>query len=238
MVNKSDIEDPPALADLLRGTPYLIPEDLLLDGILNPRSPSGSVMDRASALWNAAITAVERGRPADGLLLSEQAGELVRLSGNLQARARIQVTQAWVLLAQTPPQPERARDHLRNALPQLRQYANMLSVCSAQTELARCEVLMGRPSVAVRLARTALSTCHRTTRWNAPGHWPCWPLPCWLREIPKPASSAWTRRRPCLTSRAPTATPGRSGDSSVMSTDNSRTSTGHSPPQIGHLKCS
>ena len=156
-----DLEGSAALVSTLASA-YLERGDLtraqiLLDGILNPRSPSGSVMDRASALWNAAITAVERGRPADGLLLSEQAGELVRLSGNLQARARIQVTQAWVLLAQTPPQPERARDHLRNALPQLRQYANMLSVCSAQTELARCEVLMGRPSVAVRLARTALS---------------------------------------------------------------------------------
>ncbi len=151
----ADLVSTLASAYLERGD--LARASLLLDDVVARTTQTGSIADRAPALWNAAITAVERGRPADGLLLAEQAAQLVAHSGNLRSRARIQVTQAWVLLAQTPPRPEPARDLLRDALPQLRQYANQLSVCSAQTELARCEVLLGRPAVAVRHARSALS---------------------------------------------------------------------------------
>ncbi len=46
---------------------------------------------------------------------------------------------------------------LRTALPRLRQYGGALTVARAETELARCELLLTRPEVARRHARSALT---------------------------------------------------------------------------------
>jgi ATP/maltotriose-dependent transcriptional regulator MalT len=59
---------------------------------------------------------------------------------------------------------------LRGTLPGLRQHDTSLSVASAETELARCELLLGRPAVAARVARSALrrlSPEHRVERARA-----------------------------------------------------------------------
>jgi tetratricopeptide (TPR) repeat protein len=117
---------------------------------------SGEREARAKTLWNAAITATERGRTADGLLLAEQASLLLSSVPDLRGRARLQSTLAWVLLAQREPEAERARALLREALPFLRQHDSSLSVAAAETELARCELVLGRPDVAARHARSAL----------------------------------------------------------------------------------
>jgi tetratricopeptide (TPR) repeat protein len=117
---------------------------------------SGEREARAKTLWNAAITATERGRSADGLLLAEQASLLLSSAPDVRGRARLQVSLAWVLLAQVEPVAERARSLLREALPLLRQHDSSRSVASAETELARCELVLGRPEVAGRHARSAL----------------------------------------------------------------------------------
>lgn len=128
----------------------------LLDDLLEQTSLRGTIEEQASAYWNAAITATERGNAGDGLHLAEQATALLSVGSNLRARARVQVTKAWVLLAQDPPQAVEARAILREALPDLRQHDGAVVLASAETELARCEVLLGRPEVARRHAQSAL----------------------------------------------------------------------------------
>jgi tetratricopeptide (TPR) repeat protein len=143
---------------------------LLIDELVARADEVGTLEDQASAYWNAAVTAVERGRSDEGLLLCDQAALLTRLTADLRAQARLAVTQAWVLLAQTPPRAHEARALLRDTLPGLRQHDTSLSVASAETELARCELLLGRPAVAVRVARSALrrlSPEHRVERARA-----------------------------------------------------------------------
>jgi transcriptional regulator with XRE-family HTH domain len=134
----------------------LLRAQLLLDDLLDQVVGSGSPEDEAFACWNAAINAVERGRPKVGLQLAEQAAALLDVGGDVRARARLQVSRAWVHLAQTPPEAEEARSLLRDALPSLRQYAGATSVASAETELARCELMLARPEIARRHAQSAL----------------------------------------------------------------------------------
>ena len=134
----------------------LIRAAALLDNLLKQTSLNGTLEDQASAYWNAAVTATERGRPKDGLFLADQATALLSLGNNMRSRARVQVAKAWILLAQQPPKATEARGILREALPLLRQYDGNLSVASAETELARCEVLLNRPVVARRHAQSAL----------------------------------------------------------------------------------
>ena len=128
----------------------------LLDDLIEETSVHGTLEEQASAYWNASITATERGNPREGLQLAEQAATLVSVGSNLRARARVKVTKAWVLLAQDPPQAVEARTLLRAALPDLRLHDGEFVVAEAETELARCEVILGRPEVARRHAQSAL----------------------------------------------------------------------------------
>ena len=128
----------------------------LLDDLLEETSRNGSLQEQSYAYWNSAITAVERGRPDHALDLADQAAALLNLGNDMRARARTSVTKAWILLAQTPPRAEEARNLLRDTLPLLRQYDSTLALASAETELARCEVILNRPDIARRHAQSAL----------------------------------------------------------------------------------
>lgn len=126
--------------------------------------------DRAYAYWNAAINAAERGHVGEGRRLAERAHALLSEGEDARSYARLEVTRGWLLLAETPPDAVAARRILRSALPRLRQHAGTLSVASAETELARCELLLGRPDSAVRVARSALKHLgpeHRVERARA-----------------------------------------------------------------------
>ena len=112
--------------------------------------------DQAFAYWNAAINAVERGKPKQGLQLADEARALLETGNDLRARARLHVTRAWVHLAQEPPEATEARALLRDALPHLRQYSGSGDVAAAEVELARSELLLGRPEVARRHAQSAI----------------------------------------------------------------------------------
>jgi transcriptional regulator with XRE-family HTH domain len=134
----------------------LLRAQMLLDDLLDQVSGGEAPEAEAFAYWNAAINAVERGRAKDGLRLAEQAAALLDAGGDARARARLQLSRAWVHLAQDPPEAAEARALLRDALPHVRQYAGGAEIASADTELARCELILGRPEVARRHARAAL----------------------------------------------------------------------------------
>lgn len=142
----------------------------ILDALLDETQATGTTDERAYAYWNAAINAAERGHVGEGGRLAERARALLSEGEDSRSQARLHVTRAWLLLAQDPPDPQSARRILRSALPELRQHAGALSVASAETELARCELLLSRPEVATRLARAALKRLapeHRVERARA-----------------------------------------------------------------------
>jgi tetratricopeptide (TPR) repeat protein len=137
---------------------------IILDDLIAQTEQSGSLDDRGYAYWNAAVTAAERGQVGEGLRLAERAAALLSTGDDVRSRARLQVTRAWLLLAERPPDAATARRILRAALPEVRQHAGALSVASAETELARCELLLGRADVARRLAQSALKRLHEEHR--------------------------------------------------------------------------
>ncbi len=155
-----DVEGYAALISTLAGAYHergdLLRAAQLLDELVRRADVEGTAADRAAAYWNAALLAVDRGRAGEGLRLVEQATALLSDAADQRWRARIQVTRSWVLLAQDPPAAAEAREVLRRALPAIRQHVGEATVASAETNLARCELLLGRPEVARRHARSAL----------------------------------------------------------------------------------
>jgi tetratricopeptide (TPR) repeat protein len=137
---------------------------IVLDILIAQTEESGSLDERGYAYWNAAVTAAERGQVGEGLRLADRAAVLLSTGDDVRSRARLQVTKAWLLLAEQPPDAAAARRILRAALPDVRQHGGTLSVASAETELARCELLLGRPDVARRLAQSALKRLHEEHR--------------------------------------------------------------------------
>jgi tetratricopeptide (TPR) repeat protein len=137
---------------------------VILDDLIAQTERSGSLDDRGYAYWNAAVTAAERGQVGEGMRLADRAAALLSVGDDVRSRARLQVTRAWLLLAERPPDAAAARRILRAALPEVRQHAGALSVASAETELARCELLLGRADVARRLAQSALKRLHEEHR--------------------------------------------------------------------------
>ncbi len=163
-----DVEGYAALVSTVAGAHHergdLVRAQQLLDDLVTRADVEGSSADRGAAYWNAALLAVDRGRAGEGLRLVEQATALLSDATDQRWRARIQVTRSWVLLAQDPPAAAEARDVLRRALPAIRQHAGSATVCSAETNLARCELLLGRPEVARRHARSALRDLEPASR--------------------------------------------------------------------------
>lgn len=161
MLRLGSLDGHSALASTLAGA-YAERGDLLrakivLDSLIAEVDETGSLDDRAYAYWNAAVTAAERGHVGEGLRLADRAAALVAEGDDVRLRARLPVTRASLLLAEQPPDAAQARRILRAALPDVRQHAGAPSVASAETELARCELLLGRPDVARRLATSALT---------------------------------------------------------------------------------
>jgi tetratricopeptide (TPR) repeat protein len=136
---------------------------VVLDELIARTEQSGSSDERGYAYWNAAVTAAERGHVGEGLRLADRATALLSTGDDVRSRARLQVTKAWLLLAERPPDAVAARRILRAVLPEVRQHAGALSVASAETELARCELLLGRADV----ARKHLHPEHRLERARA-----------------------------------------------------------------------
>ena len=112
---------------------------------------------RGYAYWNAAMNAAERGERGEALRLIERAAALVAEGDDERNAARVRVARAWIMLNQDNADAEGARDLLRAALPALRKHSGNESLAKAEVELARAEIVLGRPVVARRLAAKALS---------------------------------------------------------------------------------
>jgi hypothetical protein len=68
----------------------------LLDELIDETSVSGTPLEQAQAYWNAAVTAVERGRAADGLRLADQATQLLeQWSSPLRWCTRVDPSSSW-----------------------------------------------------------------------------------------------------------------------------------------------
>ena len=156
----ADVEGYAALVSTVAGAYQergdLLRAQIVLDDLVALAEADGSDADRAAAFWNAALLAVERGDAGEGLRLVEHADALLSGAHDQRWRARLSVTRSWVMLAQLPPRAEEARELLRRSMPRIRQHAGALALSSAQENLARCELLLGRPEVARRHAVAAL----------------------------------------------------------------------------------
>jgi tetratricopeptide (TPR) repeat protein len=137
---------------------------VILDDLIAQTEKSGSLDERGYAYWNAAVTAAERGQVGEGLRLADRAAALLSTGDDVRSKARLQLTKGWLLLAERPPDATAARRILRAALPEIRQHAGAPDVASVETELARCELLLGRADVARRLAQSALKRLHEEHR--------------------------------------------------------------------------
>lgn len=142
-----------ALAHFERGD--LLRASVLLDDLIE-RTRSAGRQDRAAAHWNAALVASGRGQHGDALSLAERAAALLSEGGDERAVARLKSTRAWIWLNQEPPEPDRAKALLNEALPALQQHDSAGAVASAEVELARAELLLGRPDLSRQHARRAL----------------------------------------------------------------------------------
>lgn len=142
----------------------------LLEQLANDAEATGDIRTQAYACWNAAVTSAQRGELAEARHLIERASGLLDATDDLRNRARVRSAQASILLQQSPADPEAARKILRSELPALRQHGGAASLSRAEVELARCELMLGRPDVARRLAASSLkrlSSSHRIERADA-----------------------------------------------------------------------
>lgn len=134
----------------------LVRAQVILDDLIERLGADSSPDDRAKALWNAAINATERGFGGEGMRLVEEASALAAVGSDLMVRTRLRYTRAWILLQQDPPRATEARAELRSLLPEVRQHAGSMLLGPVLSELARAELLLGRPEVARRHAAASL----------------------------------------------------------------------------------
>jgi transcriptional regulator with XRE-family HTH domain len=134
----------------------LVRAQAILDDLIERLGEDGSDDDRAKALWNAAINATERGHAGEGMRLADEATLVAERGSDLLVRTRLRYSRAWILLHQDPPRAEEARAELRALLPLVRQHAGAMLVGPVLSELARAELLLGRPEVARRHAKASL----------------------------------------------------------------------------------
>jgi len=134
----------------------LMRAQVILDDLIDRLGEGSSADDRAKALWNAALNATERGYAGEGLRIVEQASALAEAGSELPVRTRLRYVRAWIMLQHRPPLAAEARTELRALLPEARQHTGAMLLGPVLSELARAELLLGRPDVARRHASASL----------------------------------------------------------------------------------
>jgi transcriptional regulator with XRE-family HTH domain len=139
----------------------------LLDELIAQTDASGTREERGAAYWNASLVAAHRGFPGEALRLAERAAALMAEDDDERSIARLKITRAYLLMAQPLPDPARARSLLDDAMPALRRHAGQVDLASAETELAKAELLSGNPAGARFQAQSALSRLGDGSRLEA-----------------------------------------------------------------------
>jgi tetratricopeptide (TPR) repeat protein len=124
----------------------------------------GGPRARMAAYWEAAYVSEVRGEYEDGVALAERAlmlahetGPGVLLSDDPRDLARLRIVYAGLLLRARPGEAERARELLTGVRGEINaSSAGEIDVAWCLTELARAEIVLGRPAEAAGLAEEAL----------------------------------------------------------------------------------
>lgn len=124
--------------------------------VLDVVGESGSAHARAAVYWNASLVAEQRDDLPAALMLAERALAVYAEGEDVRAIARLRVAYGWLLLRCLPARPEDARRELSAGREVLADVGSQVDIAYCDTELSRCELLLGRPGYALSLADSAL----------------------------------------------------------------------------------
>ena len=124
--------------------------------VLEALGPDGSIRGRAAVHWNASLVAEQRDDLPGALQLAERALAVYAEGDDARALARLRVAYGWLLLRCLPPKPAEARAELLASRAALVDVGTEVDLAYCETELARCELLLGDPARALELAETTL----------------------------------------------------------------------------------
>ena len=125
--------------------------------VLDVVGDEGSPKARAAVYWNASLVAEQRDDLPAALMLAERALAVYAEGDDVRALARLRVAYGWLLLRCLPARPADARRELNASREALVDAGSEVDVAYCDTELSRCELLLGRPGYALSLADSALT---------------------------------------------------------------------------------
>jgi transcriptional regulator with XRE-family HTH domain len=135
----------------------LVHAQRLAEEVIARAERTGSSKSRGAAYWNASMICEARGQLPRALELAEKALILMSEEGSDRSLARLRMTLGWLLLRTDAPDLDRARDLLERAYATLQERSGGVDLAGCETELARCDLLAGRPELAIETARLAMS---------------------------------------------------------------------------------
>ena len=115
-----------------------------------------SRLAQGAAYWNASLVAESRGHLGEAIGLAEKALAMYSESDQLRSLARLRVAYAWLLLRQAEPDLDLARELLVTARNELADTGSTVDLAYCDTELARCELLAGNTTEAIKVAQQAV----------------------------------------------------------------------------------
>ena len=133
----------------------LVTAGRLAESALRDVDDRGTPRARAAVYWNASLVAEAADDTSAAVMLAERALALYSEGDDERSLARLRVAYGWLLLRTSPPQPQQARDVLLTAHPSLIAVASATDVAYCETELARAELMLGRPESALTHAARA-----------------------------------------------------------------------------------
>ena len=133
----------------------LVTAGRLAESALRDVDDRGTPRARAAVYWNASLVAEAADDTSAAVMLAERALALYSEGDDERSLARLRVAYGWLLLRTSPPQPQQARDVLLTAHPSLIAVASATDVAYCETELARAELMLGRPESALAHAARA-----------------------------------------------------------------------------------
>ncbi len=147
------------LVSAVIGTYYvrgdLVTAERLAQEALRAVDGRGTARARAAVYWNASLVAEANNNISAAVLLAEQALALYAEGDDERSLSRLRVAYGWLLLRTSPAQPETARDVLLVAHTSLADAGTATDLAYCETELARAQLLLGHPEVALDYADAA-----------------------------------------------------------------------------------